>query len=50
MLKIKLMIQVDLVVSFMSYTAVCNRELAKRALWNPIFDLGGACKEKGLKR
>ena len=32
MLKIKLMIQVDLVVSFMSYTAVYNLELAKKAL------------------
>ena len=32
------MIQVDLVISFMSYTAVRNRELAKKALWNPIFD------------
>ena len=32
------MIQVDLVVSFMSYTAVYNLELAKKALWDLIFD------------
>ena len=40
MLKIKLMIQVDLVVSFLSYTPVYNLELAKRALLDPIFDFG----------